>query len=332
MLAQAVQEDRSDMRPLVRLPGFFLDDRGERHKLIGRIQEKIGRAMRPDLCDEAMIVLLHSANEIGARHAAWNLVSLGQKAALGRSFANIAHQDIIATQTRDDLIAGQTLRNCYRMENLTAGDERVHHFAHAGVLMDQIFASLHSRAIAFDKQRDIEDQRTVDDPFVLELADDIGDLGARRDVEYFVGLQRPRLLEPVCAPDDAKEAGKSDEQEKRQETRQRGKSRPTLVRSRRRRRHIRLQGLVWALQLRAAAKETRRLLAIIGALPRRNAFILWWRACHELVHPADRTSLTRNPRTAPNRHRRSQGHENVTNKSSYLRRKYGLALARFPPG
>ena len=78
---------------------------------------------------------------------------------------------------------------------------------------EEIFPGLHIGAVALDPERHIDEQRTVDDAFLLELGEDVRHLGMRRDHQNLVGLERAgggELFLDESGRDD--EAGRHDEQ------------------------------------------------------------------------------------------------------------------------
>ena len=123
-------------------------------------------------------------------------------------------ENVAIAEPIDDLQRRQPFRNGDRMQDLLAADENVHHFAEARALLEQIFAGLNFRALAFDQKRDIQREGTIDHALALEFADDLGQVGAWNDIEDLVRGQGPRLAHPLLAPDQAEHGDDGgDEQE-----------------------------------------------------------------------------------------------------------------------
>ena len=84
-LLEPIDEYGGDARALVRLAGFLLDQRGQDHELFGGFDRQVGGAPGPRFPYQTLLRLLHVLDQLLARHAAREIVGVGQQAAFARA-------------------------------------------------------------------------------------------------------------------------------------------------------------------------------------------------------------------------------------------------------
>ena len=187
LLAQAIDEHRGDAAALVRLAGFLLDDRGQRHQLLRRLDRNVGVAALPDFAQHALLRLLHALDHLVARRAAREFIGLRQQRALARHFAHRTGEDLVVCQTGDDLLGGQAFGNRDGMLHHLALDDGADDVAQIGVLLEQIFAGLQFGAgLEREHRADEHPAAGIDHAFALQLLGDVALAGAGRDVDDLV--------------------------------------------------------------------------------------------------------------------------------------------------
>ncbi|CEG08267.1 hypothetical protein BN961_01681 [Afipia felis] len=191
LLAQPVDEHRSDAAALIGAAGFLLNDRSQRHKLIGGAQREIGIAMLPDFREQPLLRLLHALDHLLARGAARKLVSVRQQRALARHFAQRAREDVVILQPLNDLFRCQPFRNGEGMLHHLAIDDGADDIRQACILLEQEFAR-------FERGARVERQHAADKGPAIRLDDtlsqqDVANVGhprAWRNIDDLVGGQR----------------------------------------------------------------------------------------------------------------------------------------------
>ena len=141
LLFQAIDEDRSDARALLRPAGFLLNDRSKDDELFRRTQRQIGLAILPCVLQHALLRLLHQCNHALARGSrAGSDRCPASSDALARDFLDVAGQHRIFQKPRDDLLGGQTFGNRDGMLHNPVFDQHVDDLAQAGLFRELIFA------------------------------------------------------------------------------------------------------------------------------------------------------------------------------------------------
>ncbi len=202
LLLEPINEHRGNPRALLRLAGFLLDDRGQDHELVRRLERQIGAAALPHLSHQPVLRLAHALKHLLAREAAVEMIAVGQQAAFARNVLDVAREDLVLQQPRDDLLGGEPFRHGEGVLHDLAVDDGLQDIAHARMLGEDILASLELGARLHGEHAADEDQAVlVDDPFALEQVGNLHHSKARRDDDDLVIAQRPRRLEAALAND-----------------------------------------------------------------------------------------------------------------------------------
>ena len=189
LLLEPIRQHRRYARALLGLAGLFLDNGRENNELLGRLDRQIGIASVPDFPHQPLLHLAHALVHLLAREAAMEMVAVGQKAALLGNVLDVAGEDVVLEQPRDDLLGRQALGNRDLVLHHLAVDDRLHHILDARVLGEKIFASLEVRARLEREHTADEDERMrVHHPFALKQIRDLHHAGARRDDDNLVLL------------------------------------------------------------------------------------------------------------------------------------------------
>ena len=193
-------------RALLRLSGLLLDQRGENDELFRRLDRQIGRMTVPDFLEHALLRLLHALDHLLARHAAVEIVGVGQQAAFARNFLDVAGQDVVVQQARDDLLGSQTFRNGELMRHHAALDDGRDDVAQAGVRLELIFAGLEIFARLEHEHAADKDPRLVDDAVAHQDIGDVANARAARNIDDAIVGQGPGSVETLLA-DHQRDAG-----------------------------------------------------------------------------------------------------------------------------
>jgi len=196
---QAIDEDRRHPRALVGLAGFFLHDRGQDDQLLRRLDRQIQRAMLPDFLQQVPVRLLHALDDLLARHAAGEFIGFRQQRALARDFLDLSGERVGLQKLGDDLFGGQSLGDGQRMLDHFVLDERGDDVGKACALGELVFAVLEIAARFHHQDAADEHIRLVDHTLALQQVGDVADTESARDIDHFVGSERPRRLEALAA-------------------------------------------------------------------------------------------------------------------------------------
>ncbi len=191
-LVQAVDENRGDMRALVVLAGFLLDDGGQRDELFLGLDRQIRIALLPDLVDQALLRRAHLGDDLGAVGAAGELVGIGAQAALRRQFGRkIAFEHRIGGKPLEHLLDRQAFRKGQPNRGSTCRIREGGDLLHRGARLDLVFAGLQGLTVLQIGGRDIAVNASVgDDAIALEVVGDLGEASAAAHDE--IGVRRER--------------------------------------------------------------------------------------------------------------------------------------------
>ena len=189
--------------------GLLLDERGQNDELLRRLDRQIGRVTVPDFLEHALLRLLHALDHLLARHAASEIVGIGQQAAFARDFLDVAGQYVVVQQARDDLLGGQTFRDGELMRHHAALDDGRDHVAQAGMGLELVFAGFEILARLEREHAADEDPGLVDDALAHQHIGDIADAGAARDIDDAVLGQRSGRVETLLAERQARRRPRS---------------------------------------------------------------------------------------------------------------------------
>ena len=148
-------------------------------ELVGCLDRQIGRVTVPDFLDHALLRLLHALDHLLARDAAGEVVGVGQQRALARDFLDVAGQDVVLQEPRDDLLGGQTLRNGELVRHHAALDDGGDHVAQAGVRLELVFAGLEILARLEHQHAADKDPGLIDDAFAHQHVGDVAECPSR---------------------------------------------------------------------------------------------------------------------------------------------------------
>ena len=167
-LLEPVHEHGGDARTLVRLAGLLFDQRGQDHELFGRLERKIGRRSGPYVRHQTLLRMLHVLDQLRTRHAAGEIIGVGQQRPFGGNFVDVSGQHVVVHQSLNDLLRCQAFGDA----------DLVHHhlaFAHGGddvaqarVRLEFVLAGLEP-LVRFQEQRaDDEDPGLIDDAILRD--------------------------------------------------------------------------------------------------------------------------------------------------------------------
>src|SRR5215472_2669990 len=153
----------------------------------------------PDFLDYALLSLLHALDHLLAGHTAIEVVGVGQQAAFERDFFDVAGQDVVVQQARDDLLGGQSFRNRQLMRHYATLDDGRDDIAQAGMGLELIFAGLEILARLERKYATEKDPGLVDYSVAQQYVGNIANAGAARDVDDFIRSERTWSIEALLA-------------------------------------------------------------------------------------------------------------------------------------
>ena len=104
-----------------------------------------------------------------------------------------ACQQFFIPQTLDNLLGGQTFRNCDRVQDLLARNKIIDHILNAGIGFEGIFAKANIGPFTLPPKSQFEQSGTIDDALLLKLIDDLQHIRARCNVDDLFTTQGTRL-------------------------------------------------------------------------------------------------------------------------------------------
>ncbi len=212
LLPQPVDEHRGHSRALLGLAGFLLDDRGQRHELLRRLDRQVGAAALPDLLHRALLRLPHALDHLLARGAEREPVGLRQQSTFARDVADVAGERFILDQTLHDLVRGQPLGDGEGVLHHLALDDGIDHVAQACVPGEAVLA-VFQFVLRLEHQRAGDEQiGLIDDAFAHQQIGGLADAAAR-DVDHLVLGERARQIETLLAEHEGDAADHGDQED-----------------------------------------------------------------------------------------------------------------------
>ena len=178
---EAIHKHCRHSRSLIRSPGFLFHNRRKRHQLLRRLDWQIRHPVLPDILQHTPMRLLHTLDNLLARHSSREPVRFRQQRPLAWNLLNLPRERRALEKPRNNLLGCQSFGDSEGVLHHFAFNDRVDYVGDARMFAELIFAVFELAARLEGDNATHENVRLVDHSLALQYVSDIADSLARAE-------------------------------------------------------------------------------------------------------------------------------------------------------
>src|SRR5512139_45287 len=155
--------------------------------------------MFPNILQHASVCLLHTLDNLLARHSAREPVGFRQQRPLTRNLLDLPGERGVLQESSHNLLRGQTLGNSEGVLHHFAFDDGIDHIGNARLFAELIFTVFELSARLEHDDGAHEYVRLVDHTFTLQNVSNVPDAESARNIDDLFLREWARRVEPLLA-------------------------------------------------------------------------------------------------------------------------------------